>query len=91
VTRLLLLGILLLLIVWAFWRTVDGVIEALGGQPAGRRARARARGQATPVKLARDPVCGTWVSPRDARSLKNGSAVAYFCSEECLRRFEARS
>jgi YHS domain-containing protein len=89
VTRLLLLGILLLLAVWAFWRLVDGIIEALGGQPA--RRRARARGQAAPVKLARDPVCGTWVSPREARSLKTGSAVKYFCSEECLRQFEARS
>lgn len=88
-TRLLLLGILLLLAVWAFWRMVDGVIEAMGGQPAGRRGRARR--QDAPVKLARDPVCGTWVSPRDAKSLKAGSNVKYFCSEECLRQFEARS
>ena len=87
--RVLLLGILLLLAVWAFWRMVDGVIEALGGQPSKRRATARR--QASPVKLARDPVCGTWVSPRDARSLKTGSAVQYFCSDECRRRFGARS
>jgi YHS domain-containing protein len=89
VTRVLLLGILLLLAVWAFWRMVDGVIEALGGQTSKRRAPSR--GQGAPVKLARDPVCGTWVSPRDARSLKTGSAVTYFCSDECRQQFEARS
>lgn len=89
-TRLLLLGILLLLATWAFWRMMDGVIEVLGGgKPAARRAARRQ--QAQPVKLARDPVCGTWVSPRDARSLKTGSAVQYFCSEECRQQFEARS
>ena len=30
-TRVLLLAVLLLLVAWAFWRLVDGVIETFGG------------------------------------------------------------
>jgi YHS domain-containing protein len=90
VTRLALLAILLLLLAWGFWRMVDGVIEALGGTTA-QRARARGRTQSTPVKLVRDPVCGTWVSPRSARSLGSGPDTKYFCSDECRVKFQQRS
>lgn len=85
--RALLLAVLLLLIAWGFWRLVDGVIEVLGGT-----TRQRAKRQAgAAVKLVRDPVCGTWVSPRTARSLKTGSATQYFCSDDCRVKFERRS
>jgi hypothetical protein len=36
VTRFLLIAVLLLLIAWAFWKVVDGIIEAFGGLPASR-------------------------------------------------------
>jgi YHS domain-containing protein len=87
VTRVVLLAILLLAIGWAFWRLMDGVIAALGGRPGGTRARAKAPA----VKLVRDPVCGTWVSPGNARSLQRGSATHYFCSDECRLKFEKRA
>jgi YHS domain-containing protein len=85
VTRIVLLAILLLAVGWAFWRIMDGVIEAFGGRP-GRTVRGKAA-----VKLVRDPVCGTWVSPGNARSLQRGSAMHYFCSDECRLKFEKRS
>jgi YHS domain-containing protein len=87
VTRVALLAILLLAVAWAFWRLMDGVIEALGGRPG----RARVRAKAPPVKLVRDPECGTWVSPTNARSLQRGSGTYYFCSDECRLKFEKRS
>jgi YHS domain-containing protein len=84
VTRFALLAVLLLVAAWAFWRLTDGVIEALGGTS---RRRVRGREKTSPVRLVRDPVCGTWVSPRDARSTHVGASTHYFCSEDCRQKF----
>ena len=67
--------ILLLMIARAFWRLVDGIIEACGG------THDAAEPQATPVKLVRDPVCGTYVAPR---------AVARHCAPAARRTTSAR-
>jgi YHS domain-containing protein len=83
VTRVILLAVLLLTVAWAFWRLVDGVIETFGGTATKRKRRG---GPA--VKLARDPVCGTWVSPSNARYLQSGSTTHYFCSEDCRKKFQ---
>ncbi len=80
--RILLLGLLLILIARAFWRVVDGVIAGASGQ-----SRGRSPGRA--VKLIRDPVCGTFVTPATAKSLTAGGRTHYFCSEECRARFHA--
>jgi uncharacterized protein len=84
VTRLALLAILLLVIAWAFWRFVDGIIEAFGGLP--QRSR-----QKTPVKLVRDPVCGTWVAPQNSLGLRAGDVTHYFCSDRCRDAFRSKS
>jgi len=84
VTRVILLAALLLTLAWAFWRLVDGVIDTFGGATEGKRKR---RGGPA-VKLTRDPVCGTWVSPNNARALTVGSTAYFFCSDECLRKFQ---
>jgi len=78
VTRLLLVAVLLFLIAWAFWKVVDGIIEAFGGLPS--------RGK-SPMKLVRDPVCGTWVSPRESLGLRAGNTTHYFCSDACRAKF----
>ena len=85
-TRVILLAVLLMTAAWAFWRLVDGVIETFGGTTESKRKR---RGGPA-VKLTRDPVCGTWVSPNNARALQAGSTVYFFCSDECRRKFQAR-
>lgn len=79
--RVLLIGILLLLVARAFWRVMDGVIEAAGGT-----TRSKARTPA--VKLVRDPVCGTFVAPQTALSLTSGGSTHYFCSDECRQKFQ---
>ena len=77
-TRLLLVAVLLLLIAWAFWKVVDGVIEVFGGLPSRSKS---------PMKLVRDPVCGTWVSPRESLGLRAGNTTHYFCSDACRAKF----
>ena len=78
-TRFVLIAVLLLMIGWAFWRLVDGIIAAFGGLPD-RKAK-------SPVKLVRDPVCGTWVSPRESLGLRSGDTTHYFCSDTCRAKF----
>jgi YHS domain-containing protein len=79
VTRLALVAILLLLAAWAFWKVMDGIIEAFGGLPRGRGK--------PPVKLVRDPVCGTWVAPSESLGLRAGDTTHYFCSDACRGKF----
>ena len=78
--KFILLAIVLLLLARAFWRLIDGIMEAAGGTPK-RRPASRA------VKLVRDPVCGTYVTPRDSLSLASRGATHYFCSDQCREQF----
>ena len=79
--RALLLTIVVLLLARAFWRVIDGIMEAASGQ-SDRRAN-----RASPVKLVRDPVCGTYVAPGSALSLTAKGSTHYFCSEECRAKY----
>lgn len=83
--RIILIGILLLLIARAFWRLMDGVLEAFGGT-ARTRAR-KAPPESSAMKLVKDPVCGTHVSTASALSLTAGGRTHYFCSEHCRDQF----
>ncbi len=79
--RFLLLAILLLLIARAFWRLMDGIIEAAGG------TRRTPRKADAAVSLVRDPVCGTHIAPAAAVTLAANGATHYFCSDACRERF----
>ena len=79
--RYLLIAILVLLIARAFWRLIDGIMEAAGGTT-------RSRAKSPAVKLVRDPVCGTFVAPGTSLSLTAGGATHYFCSEQCRAEFQ---
>lgn len=83
--RYVLLTLLFVFIARAFWQVVGGVIEAARGEEPARRG---AGGQ--PVKLVKDPVCGTFVSPRTALSATASGDTHYFCSEECREKFSRR-
>ncbi len=78
--RFLLLAILVLIAARVFWVVMDGILEAMGGKGPKRQ---------TPVKLVRDPVCGTYVAPASAVSLTAGGETLYFCSEECRSKYRA--
>ena len=82
--RWLLIALLLLFIARAFWKVMDGIIEAAGGTSRTRKARPPA------VRLVRDPVCGTHVAPNTAVSLTSGGEIHYFCSEKCRSEYRKR-
>ena len=79
--RFLLLALLFILVARAFWKLVDSIIDGARGRQGGRR------GVAPPVKLVRDPVCGTYVPPRPALSVTAAGTTHYFCSERCLNEY----
>ena len=84
--RFLLMAVLIMVVARAFWRVMDGVIEAAGG----RRTSGRGQSSTRAVKLQRDPVCGTFVAPATALSLPNGNSTLYFCSDRCRDAYRAQ-
>jgi len=86
--RIALLLILFVLLARAFWRVVDNIIEAAGGQPRGRRSAANVPQSR---QMARDPVCGTFVLPERAISIPDGRGRVYFCSDACRDTYRARA
>ena len=80
--RFLLILVLFFVVARTFWRLMDGVID---GATGGRRAQSR---QVRPgTKLARDPVCGTYIVPNPTLSLTSGGSTHYFCSEGCRTKY----
>jgi len=75
--------LLILAMVRALWRLCKGVLEGAGYQ------RVETPSKPT-VKLQRDPVCGSFVSPVTAPALHASGKTVYFCSEKCLREWERR-
>ncbi len=76
--RALLEAIVMLLVIRAAWKVLGSVITIASGP-----RRTTATGQPLAVKLVRDPVCGTFVSPDSAVSVKTRRGTEYFCSDEC--------
>lgn len=79
--RALLELIVLLLVIRAAWRVIGSLMSISGGV-----RRSTASGEPPAVKLVRDPVCGTYVSPDSAIS----EGTEYFCSEKCRNEFRSR-
>jgi YHS domain-containing protein len=85
VIRVLLFFVLLGAVGWAVSRFMSGVIDTFGGVPD--RNTRRGRGPA-PVRLARDPSCGTWVDPKSSLAIQAGGSVYHFCSAKCRDEFK---
>src|SRR5579862_1204686 len=43
------------------------------------------------AEMARDPVCGMFVSTELPHQLRRGKDILHFCSEECLQKFQKDS
>jgi len=81
--RGLLVWLLLFFLARAVWRLVQGIAQgATSGGTTGPR-----RNAPPAMKLARDPVCGTFVVPGKAVEFARGGETMYFCSDTCRRRF----
>ena len=82
-------------LVWA-------VFLLLAGRALQRLFRSIAQGAASPPRptspapekggelMVRDPVCGTYVLPSRASSLRDKSGTHYFCSDTCRQAYQAR-
>ena len=71
--------LVVVLLVRAAWNFIAGIFAGVAEPP-----------KASPPKglqLVRDPVCGTYIDPSRAPSEKSGTAVHYFCSEDCRKAF----
>jgi YHS domain-containing protein len=75
--------LLILAVVHAVWRLIVGIMEGAGYRQVEGPTKAE-------MKLVRDPMCGTYVSPARAPALRIGGQTMYFCSEKCRRQFEKR-
>jgi YHS domain-containing protein len=80
--RALLELIVIFLVVRAVWRVIGSMVTISAGV-----RRRTASGEPQAVKLVRDPVCGTYVSPDSA--LADGQH--YFCSEKCRDEYRSRT
>ncbi len=84
--------LLLLLIIRALWSFLAGLAAGVGGQEVGSRSAARRRGPpARGVALVRDPVCGMFVEPSHALTIRRGGTTYHFCSDGCLQAFRKAS
>ena len=79
--RILLLGILFLLVAHTFWRVVDGIVEGVSGGSPRKRVPRRS------MRLVKDPVCGTFVPPKQELAATRGGETHYFCSEACRKQY----
>lgn len=85
--RLLLLFLLAAFVIRAVWRLLEGVVQGAIGPPGTQRQGAT-RGGPHAVKLAQDPVCGTFVVPEKAVTLTRGGQQIFFCSDACRSKYD---
>jgi YHS domain-containing protein len=82
VVRAILLFLLVLFVVRAIWRLLEGIVSGASA-PSPRRRNAGAPA----VKLVKDPVCGTFVVPGKSPSLVRAGETVYFCSNTCRDKY----
>lgn len=82
--RLFLLFVLALLAVRAVGRFMGGLTQASRGTAPPIRPTD------VPVKMTKDPVCGTFVVPGKALSATTDGSTVWFCSEQCRDTFARR-
>ena len=82
-TKLIVTLVLLLIIGRMVWRFMYAIFEGAGmlKEPHDRERKA--------VKLARDPVCGTYVAAVSGLSVSAKGQTHYFCSKECRDKYRA--
>lgn len=77
--------LLILFLVRAVYRFMRGIAQ--GTSDPGTTQGGSRPGSPSAVKMARDPVCGTYVVPGKALELTRGREILYFCSETCREKY----
>src|SRR5437764_3792070 len=65
-----------------------GPQSRFGGPGKGARAECAPEREAVRGEMARDPVCGMFVSTELSHRLNQGGQTLHFCSQECLERYQ---
>jgi uncharacterized protein len=78
--------IIFALLCYVGFKMVSRVIRLVGSARGERRVDAPQRGSDA-REMVKDPVCGVYISARDAVSLNRRGGTLYFCSDECRRRY----
>jgi YHS domain-containing protein len=87
-----------LIVAFFLARLVNRVLRQFFGTPQstfrspGKRARTAPEREAVRGEMARDPVCGMFVSTdlSPSHRLSQGGQTLHFCSQECLERYQRR-
>lgn len=53
----------------------------------GEMTRGQGPGKSPAIRLHRDPVCGTYVSPEISVTLEKSGHITHFCSANCRERY----
>lgn len=88
--RFLLLFLLAGFVYRAIGRLIGGVIDGATGRTGGppdSRNRTTPREQATPARMVKDPVCGTFLVPGRGPSVQRDGDTVWFCSDRCRDAF----
>jgi len=76
----------------AIWKLLQGVMIGMSGDTGSRRSPGPTPGPpAHGVQMVRDPICGTYVVPERAVSIRDGRQAVYFCSEACRDKYRAKT
>jgi uncharacterized protein len=86
VLRPILLFLLVAFVARAIWRLLEGVLQGALGTPGPAR-QAGPRQAPRAVKMAQDPVCGTYVVPEKAVTLTRAGQQIFFCSDACRSKY----
>jgi uncharacterized protein len=74
------------LLIYVGIKTLSWVLRLVSSARADRQGDV-AEPQLAANDMVRDPVCGVYISARDALNLPKRGGTLYFCSEECRRRY----
>ena len=83
--RYILLLLLLVFLARFVSRLLRGIMQGMAGTEP--QARGRSAPNSPAVKMARDPVCGTYVVPGKALEMTQGRETLFFCSEKCRTQY----
>ncbi len=81
--------VLYVIVVLLLARAIRGFLGGLSLGLSGRQQPSRRIEHG--VRMARDPICGTFVIPGSALAVRDGEGLHHFCSARCRDAFVARA
>jgi len=79
---------LLALLAMVLYFTVRSMFKPV--KRPGKEPEFRKKDDEASTEMAQDPVCGVYVDPLRAVSLRSRGKTYYFCSDKCRSEFEAK-